>query len=434
MRSINSLGMLKAYYLRVRASAFARNAFILTAGTVVAQALPILFYPILGRIFSPADFGLLATISAITPIFTILASGMYENAILMSDSKEEAANIVGMIILRSIVVLVLCYLGTLAFSDQLSRLLKEPGLGKWLVIPPLCAFATVIYNCFNEWCVTNKQFVSLSWNKIINTSSVAVSKVGFGFVKIFGNGLVIGDLLGKVFSAVLCTIRAYKLDGESFKQIDTKRFKEVAKKYIDLPRYLMPDQILNNIGGSIHIFFISAYFSNTELGLISMSASLLTVPVTVISSAIKDVFRQRANEEFAATGSCTNTYVKLLKPIAIFGIVASIPVYFILPYVFSVFLGSQWLMAGVYSQILLPMYLLNFISMSLGGVLIIAQKTKISMYWQVYTIVSTVIAFFVGIFVFGDIKSTLYCYMAVRTSAYLLYMLLSYHYSKKITS
>jgi O-antigen/teichoic acid export membrane protein len=424
--------MLRDYYLRIKSSSFAENTFILTLGTFVAQALPLLTYPVLGRLFSPEDFGFLATINVITPILAIFATGMYESAILISASKEEAANIVGMVIVRSLFVLTICYFLMLGFSVQLSNFLKEPILGKWMLIPIIGAFATVIYNSYNEWCVTNKQFVNLSWNKIINTSTVSVGKIGFGVFSMFGNGLALGDLLGKITSAGFCVFRAFRLERNSFKAIKFSRFREVIKKYNNFSRFLMLDQLLNNIGSSIHIFFIVAYFSNAELGFISMSASLLTVPVTVISSAIKDVFRQRAQQEFSENGTCRPTYLKLLKPIAIFGILAFFPGYLLLPQVFSVFFGHQWVKAGEYSQILLPMYLLNFISMSLGGVLVIANKTKVSLYWQIYTIIVTIISLIVGIFVFGNIKETLYCLMVARTSAYFLYMFLSFYYSNKV--
>jgi O-antigen/teichoic acid export membrane protein len=380
--------------------------------------------------FTPCEFGLLATISAITPIITIISSGMYEGAILISDSKQEAANIVGLIIFRSILVLAVIFLIFQVFSPQLSLWLKEPQLGKWLFVPPLCAFSTVIYNCFNEWCVTNKYFVSLSWNKIINTSAISIGKLCFGTIKIFGNGLIIGDLTGKSISAAVCVYKAYKQDGIFFYNVDYSQFKLLTKKYTDFPRYLMADQVLNNIGGSIHIFFISAYFSSTELGYVSMAATLLTVPITVISAAIKDVFRQKANEEFCKIGSCRDSYMRLLKPIAFFGIVFFGLLYFILPYSFTVFIGNQWVKAGIYSQLLLPMFVSNFISMSLGGVLIIAKKIIISLYWQLYTILVSVIAFLVGIFAFGTIEQTLFCFMVARTSSYILYMSLSYYYAE----
>lgn len=421
--------MIKNIIGKYKSSDFIKNAFTLTFGTVIAQILPFLFYPILGRIYSPSEFGLLATISAITPIITIIGSGMYEGAILISDSKQEAANIVGLIFFRSTIVLVVIFLLFLLFSVRLSIWLNEPQLQKWLFVPPLCAFVTIIYNCFNEWCVTYKYFIKLSWNKIINTSSVSLAKLGLGYVKFLGNGLVLGDLLGKIISAIGCVYRAYKQDGIYFTKIDFSKFKFIANKYIDFPRYLLVDQVLNNIGGSIHIFFLSAYFNNTELGYVSMAATLLTVPVTVISAAIKDVFRQKANEEFSQTGSCRKSYLKLLKPIGFFGILFFGVLYFILPHSFTILLGIQWAKAGIYSQILLPMYLSNFVSMSLGGVLIITKKIKVSLYWQIYTILVSILSFLIGIFVFKTIEQTLVCFMIARTSSYLLYMAISYYYA-----
>lgn len=423
--------LIKDFFIKLRRSAFARDAFILTLGTVIAQILPFLFYPLLGRIFNPAEFGLLATITAIIPFVTILASGMYENAILLAESKQEAANVVGMIMFRSLVVTLLFGLLLYPLSPLLSKLLNEPELSKWLFVVPISAFAMVIYSCFNEWCVTNKYFVSLSWNKITYTSAITLGKVGFGTVRIFGNGLILGDLLGKLLTATMCIYRAFCFDKTVFQQIKFSQFKLVARKYVKISRYLIPDQVLNNIGGSIHIFFIGTYYSITELGYISLAVSLLTVPVTVISSSIKDVFRQKANEEYVVSGNCRNTYLRLLKPIAFFSLIFFIPLYFILPTLFPFFLGSKWAISGLYAQLLLPMFVTNFISMSLGGVLIITKKIQVSLIWQIYTIVVSLFAFIIGIFWFKNIEATLLCFMVARSSAYLLYMVLSYYYAKR---
>ena len=56
-------------------SEFAKNTFTLTLGTSIAQFFPLIFYPILVRIFSPKDFGLLATLTSITGILAVLATG-----------------------------------------------------------------------------------------------------------------------------------------------------------------------------------------------------------------------------------------------------------------------------------------------------------------------------------------------------------------------
>jgi O-antigen/teichoic acid export membrane protein len=422
------LGLINHYLLRYRQSKFTKDALILTLGTVVAQALPFLFYPIFGRIFSPSEFGLLATISAIIPILSILASGTYENGILLTKDKKEAAGLVLMILVRSFFILVALWIILDIFSKEIGVFLNESALPQWIFVAPLCAFATVVYNCFNEWCVSNKYFVSLSYNKIINTSSVALGKLGFGFSIFSGSGLILGDLFGRVISAASCVYRAFKLDGTFFSNVKRVEFLPLSKKYSSLQKLLMPDQILNYIGGSLHVFVIGSYFSSKDLGFFSLAASILTVPVTVISAAIKDVFRQRANQEFIQTGSCRKTYIKLFIPIAFISILLSIPIYFLLPKGFTILLGNQWLRAALFAQILLPMFVSNFISMSLGGILVIAQKLWTSLLWQIYTILISILSFYIGIYIYESIEMMLYFFMLGRTSAYIIYILLSYYY------
>lgn len=411
-------------------SEFGKNTITLTGGTILAQILPFIFYPILGRIFNPAEFGLLATIASIIPFVAILASGMYENAILLADSKHEAADLVGMILWRGLLITLILGILLIFISPLIAKLFKESEFKKWLFVVPIAAYATVIYNVFNEWCVSNKYFKNLSLNKINFTSSITLSKVGFGILGISGNGLILGDLIGKLATSLSCIYRGIKLDKEIFLKIKFSNFTHVSKKYKSFSHYLMPDQILNNIVGFIHIIFIGAYFSITELGYISLVFSLLTVPVTVISASIKDVFRQRANIEYIETGNCRHTYLMLLKPITVISVFLFIPLFFLLPYVFPVFLGAKWSIAGKYAQLLLPMFIANFISMSLGGVLIIARKLNVSLLWQVFTIVTSIIAFVIGIFVFNSFFKTIICYMIARTSSYILYIFISYHYAK----
>ncbi len=420
------------YSLEIKGSPFARNTLTLALGTLVAQALPFLFYPILGRLYTPSEFGLLVTIQSVVQILAIFASGSFEQAILITESREEAAVLVKMILVRSFIICFSLFIILLVITKRFSFLIKDPILNFWLLFTPLIALSVVVFNCFNEWCVTFKYFIGLSLNKITNSSLIALSKVGLGITSFFSHGLVLGEVFGKLISAIICIFRGFKIDGEVFKNRTSKNeLKSVSRKFIEFPKFLMFDQILNNIGGSIHIFFIAKYFSNIELGYMSMAASLLTVPVTVVSAAIKDVFRQRANIEYSTNGNCRPIYIKLLKPISIIAILFAIPLYFLLPPSFSFFLGDQWAKAALYAQIMVPLFVSNFISMSLGGILIISKKIRVSLVWQIYVIISTIIAFFIGIMFYKNIETTLILFTIARTSSYLLYMLVSFYYAKK---
>jgi O-antigen/teichoic acid export membrane protein len=417
-------------------SEFIKNTATLVTGTSIAQFIGILTYPVLSRLFIAPEFGLLSTLSQISAIIMILASGKYESSILIADSKKEAADIIGLILYRSSIILIILYVVLQLFGNILSHTLNEPNLNKWLFVCPLLAFVIIIYNCFNEWCVRHKYYGTLSWNKIINTLAHTLSKVFFGFVRIVGNGLVVGDLIGRIISAGTCVYRGLKNDKETFLQIDKKQFKPLSRKYINFPKFNMPDQLLNSFGMAMPVFLLGAFFNNAEVGYYSMTMNVLSVPISIISVAIRDVFRQKANEEYLMKGNCIDIYKKLLFLLTIVSFFVGVIAIFFLPWIFSFFLGKRWLIAGEYAQILLPMIIIDFISFSLSGVFIITNKLKESMFWQIYYFGITLISLLIGSIYFKTVQHALICFAIGRGSAYILYILLSFKFAKgeKLTS
>jgi O-antigen/teichoic acid export membrane protein len=431
MRLVNKIDLKLSNGLPVKGE-FAKNAFTLSVGTSIAQTFPIIIYPILSRVFTPVQFGVLATLSSITSILAIIATGNYESSILIAPTKKDAANIIGLILILSTTFLVFSSIGLYVISNQLSIWFNEPDLKIWLFVCPLSAFVIVIYNCYNEWCVRNKYFVKLSINKIINAGATTLGKLLFGIVKTFSNGLIIGDLLGRFISAAGCVIRAWGIDKSEFRQITRNKMVAMAERYVNFPRLSLPAQLINTIGGAIPVLMISAYFGSIEVGYYSMTLNILSVPLSIISLSIKDTFRQRASEEFAKTGSCARIYQRLLKYLVIGGILGSILLFFALPEIFSIALGKQWRIAGQYSQILMPMIAINFVCTSLSGVLIIAEKMRTIFLVEIYYTTVTVVSLLLGCLVFKDIILTLICFAVGRSSAYLLNILLSYKHSKGI--
>ena len=77
-------------------SEFTRNVLTLMTGTTIAQAIPIAISPILTRLYTPKDFGVLALFVAITSIFGSIANGRYELAIMLPKKDEDAVNILAL--------------------------------------------------------------------------------------------------------------------------------------------------------------------------------------------------------------------------------------------------------------------------------------------------------------------------------------------------
>lgn len=414
-------------------TSFLGDVLKLSLGTVFSILVPLLVYPILTRIYSPSDFGSLSILLSIIPIVSVLFSGMYEGGILISGDKKEAANLVGLILHRSIKLFIIFFPIAIflnIFLDSFPLFTKDfIGL---LYISLISAFLTVIYNVYNEWCVTFNYFSNLAKNKIYFSSFTNFFKLLIGFISPDKMGLILGDLIGRFFSSSVNIFQALKSDSIYFKRIQVKKFNKIKDKFKDFPKYLLPDQLVNHLSGSIHVFLIGPFFGKEELGYLAVSASLLTLPVSVITASVKDVFRQRATQIFNETGNCREFYLKSLKWVFLISLLIFIPLYFLVPSLFTFFLGEQWLKAAIYSQILMPYYITNFVSMSLVGILIVANKMKFSFYWQLLNLIVSFICLSIGIIVFDDFTTTLFIFMIGRSLVYISYIFLSYYFSKKI--
>ena len=73
---------------------FARSVSFLAGGTAAGQAITVLAAPLLTRLYSPEDFGLLAVYTSLLMTIGVIASLRYQLAIPLPKSDEEAAHVV----------------------------------------------------------------------------------------------------------------------------------------------------------------------------------------------------------------------------------------------------------------------------------------------------------------------------------------------------
>ncbi len=409
---------------------FVRKSFILTLGTVIAQTIPLLFYPILTRLFLPKEFGLLAILVSITAIINVISTGKYETAILIAKDKKDAVNLIGVSLFLSFMFSILAIILFLFFSNILIDILHQPRLASWIFLCPLLSFLISIYQCYNEWVVRENKFSNLAVNKIINSSSITFSNLFYGVVRLSQGGLILGELTGRFLSAISCVYSAIRVDFYTFKSISWKRMLFLSRINSSCPKYVLPGQLLNTIAGQVSILLIAFFFTEREVGLYSMTGMILYVPVSLISLTVRDVFRQKANEEFKAKGNCKSIYLKTFKIVFILSFIVFLILFLILPMSISFFLGDKWREVGVYAQILCPTMMISFVAECFWGMFFIANKMKSVLLLQAQFLIFTISAIVIGHLLFHDIKYTLICYTIGRSIVYLINLRMTFLFAK----
>ncbi len=116
----------------VKKTSFASDVLKLVSGTAFAQGLTICASPFLTRLYGPEAFGTLALFVSITSIIGAIACLRYELAIMLPESDEEAANLLGVslcfVVLISILTVPMVWLGRPIIPDLLKVSPQNSGV------------------------------------------------------------------------------------------------------------------------------------------------------------------------------------------------------------------------------------------------------------------------------------------------------------------
>jgi O-antigen/teichoic acid export membrane protein len=409
-------------------SEFKRNLLVLISGTVLAQTIPIVCAPLMTRLFSPGDFGLYTNFIAIAAFVNIFISGKYELAIILPKRHEEAVNILSLACVLSLSLTCILSLVFFFFSESLSSITRMDDLKQFLWLIPVSACFAVIYMIFNEWCVRKKTFATLSKNKISNTAGIAGGSLLFGLFKTSG-GLIFGEILGRFVSASLAIFRVLKDDRRLFRHISISKMVFYAKRYSDFPKFNLSGQFFNVLGQQLPVLLLTAKFGMYEIGLFSLSERALGLPLSFVGNAFKDVFKQRATDDYRENGNCRSIYLKTMTTLLCISIIPFFILFLFAPFLFSLVFGEEWYVAGEYARILCPMFCVSFLMMPTSGMFIIAEKQKWEFIWQIFYLIVTIISLIIGINI-GGIKETLICFCMGRLCICLINIFTTYNLAK----
>ena len=219
-------------------------------------------------------------------------------------------------------------------------------------------------------------------------------------------------------------------DGRWFAAVKLGSLWPTAMRHKGYPLYTMPGQLLNALGQAAPVLMIAYFFDKTEVGYFSMAMTLFSVPINVVSSAIRDVYRRQANDEFAHQGSCLGSFRRVLMLLTVIGVAALLLLVWFLPELMELFMGAGWGQAGRYAQLLAPAMVIMFISNSLSGLFIVVDKLRQFFWWQFYFAGVTLLSVWLGGVLMDSMEGVLILLTVGRATAYAASIVMTYRYAK----
>lgn len=335
---------------------FRKNVLILMTGTTIAQAIPIAISPILTRIYTPEDFGVFAVYMAIVSILVVFTTGQYDLAIMLPKYEKSAISIVRLSLVINTIFSSSIFIVIFIFFDFFQSLLDENSLGYFLYLIPLSVFLIGCYNTLNYWLNRKKQYKTLSTNKVAQSLTSSTSSITFGIQDFGKDGLIISQLLAQAVVVALL-IKKIKMSF-LFQSFEKLKILALAKRYIKFPKITMMQSFFSNTTAELPVIIISSFFALKDAGFYSLAQRVVASPISIISSSFFQVFYQSFTTEKNKQKFYKMKFIKinviLLPPFIL--------LWFFMEPLFGFVFGEEWVVAGVYSQILLPLLYMKFLS------------------------------------------------------------------------
>ena len=360
---------------------FAKNVLTVMTGTLLAQAIPIAFMPIMTRVFTPEDFGLFALYGAIVAILGVVSTGRYEIAIMLPKEDEDAKTLLHISVLIAFVISLILISPVLLWSSEISEFLGNPSIGPWLYLVPLSVLLTGAFNALTYWNNRKKKFRNIAISRVNQSCIQGISQVGFGFTKTSG-GLVLGHFIG-LLASVLYLLEKDTTYKFLIKKYDKKCIREQIRKYRKFPTYGVFGGLCDATAAQMPIIILSKFYSSTSTGMFSLTFRVLNIPTSVISSAISQVLFQKIVEMNQSTPYKIKAYIIKIFFLLLMIYSPAIPVLAIWgESIFSFIFGEEWRQAGLYSQYLVLAVAVRFAVSPLSAVLALERNIKKGVFWQ----------------------------------------------------
>lgn len=399
----------------------------LTLGTGISQAIPLLFSPLLTRLYSPREFGSFALYFSIITILSSFSTGKYEQALAIAKNKTEANQVLSLCFLISsfvsfLVLLLVIFLNHFHFTFFEISILEE---GIFLI--PFGLLFSSWFQSLSYYLNKDGLYKEMSLSKILRSTFYIVFAITLS--QLHKNySLVVAEVIAYLIVVIYLVYIIRKSD---YQLPRLSNIREVALQYIGFPKFSILSGFVEKISSQSPTFYFNNVLKNSEaLGAFGFTYRIVAAPVDLISKSIGDVFRKSASDEYVQTGQAKSVFTTNLKRLIIISAITFIPAFFIVEDLFSLLFGETWSTAGHYAKLMIPLFAFQLIVSPLSTMFFIAQKQRYDLFLQVFLFFMLSTGFLISFIYFKTIESAIIAYSISYFIKYSIELFLSFKFSQ----
>lgn len=404
-------------------SPMVRNAGKLLSANVIAQAIGILVYPLLTRMYAPEDFALLSLFTSIAGVLVLVATAEYQYAIVLPKSDEHARALTHVCVLLLLAMTALICL-SLPFAAPIAAMFKAPALATYWWMMPLSVLGLGLWNILNYWYIRRRAFTRASGYQITQSVFSASGKIGLGALGWLQGGMVVATVFAPLLSLLINGALAWRKYLSELLHPCRCDMRFVAREYANFPKFNLPRALVNSVGLALPVWLLTPHFGLAEVGQLSLAMMAAFVPLNIIARACYQVLYQRVAELVQRRQSIARVLWRFSLWMAVAFLIGLTAVYIFVPQLVTFIFGAEWLEAADIIRALYPYIVLTPICGSVCFLSDVFAKQKTALWMETGYVAALALALLIGIHT-NDFIRTVALFAWVRC-AYLAAQLLWY--------
>lgn len=377
-------------------SEMTKNSAKLLSASVIVQIIGLLIYPILTRLYSPENFGMINLFLSISGVLTIFSTAEFQYSIVLPKSEERAVACfhVGFFCACAFCVILLC---TIPFSESIAQIFNASDLAHWYWGIPIFVLLSSLWILLNYWYTRQKQFGAISKYQITQCVTNAGAKCGFGFAGFLNGGLIFSALLSPFIALCFSIANTGEKIIKPLFVIDKEENFKALREYANFPKYSLPRAIINYISCNLLILLLTPVFGLTDIGFLGMALTLAFRPINMISESLYKVFYQKTAEHVQNKEHISDFFKRYFTVIFLCIIPLLVIIGFFINEIIVFLLGSMWNETADIILYMMPWLIATCFFSPICYLADVFQKQNIGLFLEILLIVARLAGIFIGI-------------------------------------
>lgn len=323
-----------------------RGVLAIAGGTAAGQLVALAVLPLLTRLYTPAEFGAFAVLSAMAVMTSAVLSLRWEKAVPLPALERDALAVTQLALGAAWGLALVALPAVIVLDSHLAGWSGAADTATWWWTVPVAGALAASFAVLGQLAVRDHRYNALGVRNALQPSVTSLVQLLLAWVVAGPAGLIWGYLTGRL-AGLPGLVRGSGLGGSAGRAGRSRRVLiAVARRYRRFPLVGMPAGLLNLAGLQIPTILVARQYGAEVAGPFGLAVMVAALPVTLVAVAIGQVFLGQMAARLRQGGQVGALFSNTSRRLAVLALVVALALAVILPPVLRWLLAEEWALAS----------------------------------------------------------------------------------------